>query len=594
MKHGRSMMAAGLVLALASAVRAQVTQRISVSTSGTEANDHCGSPTISGDGRSIAFETKATNLVQVDANGLQDVFCRDWRIPQSELLSLDASGSGSDGVSFASAISDDGRYVAFMSAATDLVPGDTNGQIDIFVRDRSTGTTQRVSISSTGAQANLSSASPAISADGRYVVFSSGASNLVAGDTNGVPDVFLRDRLTGVTQRISITSFGAQANDFSTSPAVSADGRYVVFTSAATNLGVGDTNGVDDVFIRDRGVGSTGRISLSTSGVQGNGRSSDPSISADGQSVVFLSEASNLIGWDTNGKTDVYYRAWANNYNELVSVGTTSALANGNSSSPVISADGRCVAFTSAATNLVSGDGNQKFDVFVRDRSLGTTERVSVSSTGEEADDHGETPAISSDGRFVAFASRASNLVPGDTSGVRDIFLHDRDATGFTSLCHPGVSGVRACPCGNAPSASGRGCDNSAATGGAYMTAAGAAYLSSDSLAFTTYAEKPTALSVLMQGDALNTGGLVYGQGVRCVAGSLLRLYANSASAGSVTMPGPSDAKISGRSAAKGDVIQPGERRWYLVSYRDPIVLGGCPSSRTFNTTPTGEVIWMP
>ena len=594
MAHGRSMLAAGFVFALAGAGRAQVTTRISVSTSGGDPNDHCEQPKISGDGRSIVFETEASNLVSGDTDGFMDVFHRDWSDLQNELLSVDATGALPDAACFSPGISADGRYAVFVSAATDLVPGDTNGQVDVFVRDRSTGTTQRVSVSSTGAQADLGSSGPAISADGRYVVFASSATNLVAGDTNGHRDIFLRDRLTAVTERVSVTSFEAQANDDSTTPAVSADGRYVVFTSSATNLGVGDTNGVDDVFIRDRGVGSTGRISLSTSGVQGNGRSSDPTISADGQSVVFLSSASNLIGWDTNGKTDVYYRAWAINYNEIVSVSTASVLGDGNSGSPMISADGRCVAFVSTATNLVSGDHNQKNDVFVRNRSAGTTERVSLSSTGADADGHSDAPAISSDGRFVAFASMATNLVSGDSNGLKDIFLRDRDATGFTSLCHPGESGVRACPCGNPPAASGRGCDNSAATGGAFLTAIGAAYLSSESLVFTTYAEKPTALSVLMQGDALNSGGVVYGQGLRCVGGSLLRLYSKSASVGSVTMPGPSDPKISARSAAKGDVIQPGESRWYLVYYRDPIVLGGCPASRTFNTTQTGEVAWMP
>jgi hypothetical protein len=161
----------------------------------------------------------------------------------------------------------------------------------------------------------------------------------------------------------------------------------------------------------------------------------------------------------------------------------------------------------------------------------------------------------------VAFSSTASNLVPGDSGGIEDIFLRDRDATGFTSLCHPGENGVRTCPCGNPPASPGRGCDNSAATGGAYLSANGFAYLSSDSIAFTTYAEKPTALSVLMQGDTFASAGIVYGQGVRCVGGSLLRLYAKSASLGSVTMPGPGDPTVSARSAAKGDVIQPGESR---------------------------------
>jgi Tol biopolymer transport system component len=281
-------------------------------------------------------------------------------------VSVDTAGNLPDSMCFGPKISADGRYVAFASAATNLVPGDTNGQVDVFVRDRSSGTTQRVSVSSAGAQADFGSTIPAISADGRYVVFESFATNLVPGDTNGLTDVFLRDRQTGITERISVTTFEAQANGASRTPAVSADGRYVVFMSSATNLGVGDTNGVDDIFLRDRGVGSTGRISVSTAGVGGNGASSHPTISADGQSVAFLTSASNLISWDTNGEVDVYYRAWSSNYNEIVSVTTASVLANDGSRTPVISADGRFVAFISTATNLVPGDHNQKDDVFVR------------------------------------------------------------------------------------------------------------------------------------------------------------------------------------------------------------------------------------
>jgi hypothetical protein len=194
----------------------------------------------------------------------------------------------------------------------------------------------------------------------------------------------------------------------------------------------------------------------------------------------------------------------------------------------------------------------------------------------------------------VVFDSRANNLISSDTNQARDVFIRDRAAAGFTSLCDPGIDGVRACPCSNAPNGPGRGCDNSASTGGAVLSASGIAYLSIDSLSFTTSGERPTALSIVMQGDAQLASGAVYGQGVRCAGGATKRLFVKSAVSGSITAPdvGAGDPTVSARSAAKGDVIQAGQSRWYVVYYRDPIVLGGCPASSTFNSTQTGRVDW--
>jgi hypothetical protein len=222
------------------------------------------------------------------------------------------------------------------------------------------------------------------------------------------------------------------------------------------------------------------------------------------------------------------------------------------------------------------------------------TQRASVSSSGAQGDGENLYPAISADGRFVAFASASTNLVAGDANGFRDVFVRDRDATGFASVCIPGVAGVIVCPCSNPPSGGDRGCDNSSSTGGASLAASGIAYLSSDSLLFTTSRERSTATSILLQGTATSGSGIVYGQGVRCVAGSLRRLFTKTATGGSVTAPdfAAGDPPVSSRSAAKGDVIHAGESRWYLVYYRDPTVLGGCPATSTFNATQTGQVGW--
>lgn len=280
-----------------------------------------------------------------------------------------------------------------------------------------------------------------------------------------------------------------------------------------------------------------------------------------------------------------------------VSVDSGGAQGDGPSLAASISADGGYVAFESAASNLVPGDTNGAYDVFVHDRQSGTTERVSVDSSGAQGSfDSGiQVPSISADGRYAAFDSRAS-LVSADTNEAHDIYVRDRDYSPFTSLCEPGAGGVIACPCANPPGGPGRGCDNSAGTGGAILSASGIAYLSMDSLVFATSGERPAALSIVLQGNALLSSGVVFGQGVRCAGGSLKRLYTKTASSGSITAPdfGAGDPTVSARSAALGQVIQPGQSRWYVVYYRDPIVLGGCPAIGTFNVTQTGEVAWLP
>lgn len=344
-------------------------------------------------------------------------------------------------------ISADGTSVAFSSTAPDLVADDANGLNDVFVHSLVDGTTQRVSIALAGGDGNGASAEPAIDATGRYVAFRSAADNLAAGDTNGLEDVFLHDRQTGSTLLMSRSTLGAAANAACQRPSVSADGRLVVFDSAASTLVPGDTNATNDVFLADRLTGTTFRMNFGPSGVQGNNQSILAVISADGSVVAYASSASNLAAGDANGTFDVFVRPnptfGGAPPSQIVSTGLGGNAANGNSSNPALSADGRFVAFQSTADDLVPGDTNGVTDVFVHDRSTGTTTRVSVASDGAQGNGTSSLPSISGDGRYVSFQSSATNLVPDDTFGVQDIFRHDR-TTGATIRLSVAADGSQA------------------------------------------------------------------------------------------------------------------------------------------------------
>src|SRR3990172_4652589 len=276
------------------------TERVSVDGAGIERNAFSGYPAISADGRFVAFSSDATNLVSGDTNLASDIFVRDRQTGSTERVSVDGAGSQANGSSYEPAISADGRFVSFSSDASNLVSGDTNLAPDIFVHDRQTGGTERANVDSAGSEANAAAFFPAISGDGRFVAFSSDAGNLVPGDTNPASDVFVRDRQTGTTERVSVDSAGGGGVGASYTPAVSSDGRFVAFTSAASNLVPADANGTTDIFVRDRQAGTTERASLNSAGSEGNGASDESAVSSDGRFVTFRSLSSNLLAGDTN------------------------------------------------------------------------------------------------------------------------------------------------------------------------------------------------------------------------------------------------------------------------------------------------------
>ena len=400
---------------------------IRISEATAELGRHSYMGDISADGRYTVFSTSADTVVPNDTNGAADIFLYDQQTGAITRVSVASNGTEADGGSGWPFMSGDGRYVVFSSDATNLVSGDTNGQSDIFVHDTQSGTTIRVSIHTNGTEGDGASAKSSISDNGRYVAFYSTATNLVSGDTNGVRDIFVRDTQTGTTTRVSTHTNGTQGNDTSSNAEISANGQYVVFFSAATNLVNGDTNGVDDVFRHDVQSGETIRVSVATGGAEGNGISQASDISADGRYVVFESFATNLIGGDTNGTSDIFLRDVQTATTSRISVASDWSEGDGLDYSPAISADGRYVVFASTSSNLVSGitTDTSVGNIFRRDTQTNTTIRVSVATDGTESDSHGYDPAISDDGRFIAFYSSATTLVDWDTNGSRDIFLHD-------------------------------------------------------------------------------------------------------------------------------------------------------------------------
>ncbi len=421
---------------IGAAADGDTTRRVSVDSAEKQANASSIRPSISSDGRFVAFSSEASDLVRNDANGDRDVFVRDLRTGTTERVSVSSSGSQANGTSRYPSINAGGRFVAFESNASDLVQDDTNGSdYDVFVHNRFTGATELVSVDSYSlsdprVQGNNSSTRPSINGDGQEVAFDYLATNLEdEPDTNGKRDVFVHLRDTTITYRVSVNSSGSQANGTSHSPSISSDGHFVAFSSEATNLVRNDTNDAYDVFVRDAAPEITRRVSVSSSGSQANGSSDDASISAEGRFVAFSSEATNLVRNDTNGARDVFVRDLRTGTTERVSVNSAGSQANGTSRYPSISENGRFVAFDSRARNLVRNDTNGDYDVFVRDLRTGTTRRVSVNSAGNQGNASSDNASIGYNASVVAFASRARNLVANDTNSAYDVFVHERSTT---------------------------------------------------------------------------------------------------------------------------------------------------------------------
>lgn len=347
--------------------------------------------------------------------------------PVTERVSVDSAGTEGNHNSIQGSVSADGRYVAFRSRASNLAVGDTSPWTNIFVHDRQTRTTTVVSINSDGSVGNQESMSPSISWDGRLIAFASWATNLVAGDTNQKKDIFVHDRQTGATSRISVDSNGAQTNRWSAKPAISGDGRFVAFCSWASNLIENDTNFTFDIFVHDRQTVTTSRVSVSSEGIEGKYESVSPSISSDGRFVAFASKAT-LTEDDNNTREDVYLHDRETGTTMRASVKSKDEdppepySMDYFISTPSVSGDGRYVAFVSAAVNLI-GPTNTKAEMFIKDMETGILDRIDFGNGPIGIDPAKSLNGISANGNYLVFNSPSTDLVANDTNGFIDVFI---------------------------------------------------------------------------------------------------------------------------------------------------------------------------
>lgn len=420
-----------LVLTAVTAVLAAGPTVVRLSGNGGSGDEGSWGPTITGDGRFVVFLSYSPVLVAGDTNGTRDTFLYDRQTGSVERISVSATGAEGDDESFAGYASLDGRYVAFGSEAANFGMGGTSGYSQVYVKDRQDGALELITATPGGAPAMGHSDPEDISDDGRYVVFYSWAPDLVPGDTNDSPEVFLRDRVSGTTTRVAVSTAGTPGDKSSGGSSMTPDARYIAFSSESTNLVAGDTNGLADIFLRDLQQGTTERLNLSSAEAQATGGGAFlPRLSDDGRYVVFESRAVDLVPDDTNAKADIFLRDRVLGTTARVSLSDAGGQAEGESYNADVSADGRFVVFTSTAANLVPGDTNAAPDIFLRDIQAGTTTRLSVSSEGAQGDLESFDPRMSNDGRYVVFSSLAANLVAGDTNGTWDVFLADRGSSG--------------------------------------------------------------------------------------------------------------------------------------------------------------------
>ena len=399
------------------------TETMSVTPAGNVGSAASDVPHVSATGRFVVFDSYAVDLMDGGNSNVGHVFLRDRDADTTEIVTLNSAGQPANGVSFTPYVTPDGRFVVFHSHATNLDGADANGETrDVYLRDRVLATTERISVSTAGVQGDRESAFGTVSDDGRFVAFSSSARNLVGDDLNGMNDIFVRDRTTGTTERVSIGLAGDPDGFSSGIPVISGDGRFVAFASQAKNLVRKDTNNTSDVFVFDRATRTTERVSVTRTGKQTNNSSQGPWISANGRFVAFESFATNLGVKMAEGHRGIHIHDRILHRTDPVSTPPRGSKLDRSSFTPSVSDDGRVVAFVSQASVLVAGDTNDEMDAFVVDRMTGVTERVSRTSAGGQIVDPVTAGRVSRDGRTVVYGTADPSIAPNDANGATDVF----------------------------------------------------------------------------------------------------------------------------------------------------------------------------
>lgn len=413
-----------IVASPVSAAPTDVLLLATTSDAGVKGNATSDIPFVSADGTAVAFSSNATNLDPADTDPYGDVYLKDLASGDIQLISTSATGVKGNGSSGFPHISDDGSTVVFSSTATNLHPDDTDGDYDVYVKDLASGDLVLASTSEAGINANAYAFADAVSADGSTVAFSSYATNLDPADTDPAMDVYLKNVATGVLVLASTSDAGVKGDGASQGWSLSADGSKVAFSSRASNLDPADTDTIGDAYVKDVTTGDIVLASTSDTGVKSNADIlSVMSLSADGSRLAFFCAANTLDPADTDGSTDVYVKDLVSGDIVLASTSDTGVTGNGYDSGPSLSADGGRVAFTSESTNLDPGDTNAVRDVYVKTLATGDVVLSSTSSSGVKGNGPSAEASLSADGSAVAFVSDSTNLVAADTDTVRDVYV---------------------------------------------------------------------------------------------------------------------------------------------------------------------------
>ena len=385
-------------------------------------------PSLSGDGSIVAFRSQG-RLDPTDTDPIVDIYVKNLTTGDISLASTSNQGVKGNGPSWRASLSSDGTRVAFRSKATNLDPGDTDLVWDIYVKDMVTGHLTLVSATQGGTKGNGDSDDPVLSPDGTQVAFDSTSTNLDPADTDPIPDIYVKDLVTGALTLASTTQAGVKGDGYSQGPSLSADGGVVAFRSQSDNLNVNDADTTQDIYVKDLGSGTLILASTTEGGTKGNGGANAPQLSADGNRVLFRTDSSNLDPIDTDSFHDIYLKDLLSGSLQLVSTTASGVKANDSCYNPSLSADASEAAFACFATNLDPNDVDPLLDIFVKDIGSGVVSLASAADDGTKTNGNSFFPSIAKDGSSVAFRSDATNLDPADTSTNPDIYVKQLHAS---------------------------------------------------------------------------------------------------------------------------------------------------------------------